>query len=351
MTDDSFVERILSASGERPLCIRGGGSKDFYGGKPVGEVLDTRGYRGIVTYEPTELVMTARAGTPLAEIEAALAERGQALAFEPPAFGAAATIGGVVAAGLSGPRRMAAGALRDFVLGVRILDGEGRRLKFGGEVMKNVAGYDVPRLLAGSLGTLGLILDVSLKVLPRPVAERTLRFALPAHEALARVNAWVAKPLSLSASCWQDGVLTVRLSGALAAVDAAQQSLGGEVMATSDADPFWCDLREQRLPFFAGDEPLWRLSLPPTASALDVPEPQLIEWHGGQRWLRSQRPAAEIRSIAAAAGGHATLFRGGDKAVGVFTPLPAPLMDLHRRIKVAFDPRRVFNPGRLYADF
>ena len=351
MTDDSFVERILSASGERPLCIRGGGSKDFYGGKPLGEVLDTRGYRGIITYEPTELVITARAGTPLAEIEAALAERGQALAFEPPAFGAVATIGGVVAAGLSGPRRMAAGALRDFVLGVRILDGEGRRLKFGGEVMKNVAGYDVPRLLAGSLGTLGLILDVSLKVLPRPVGERTLRFALPAREALARVNAWAARPLSLAASCWQDGVLTTRLAGALAAIDAAQQALGGEVMAIGDADAFWRDLREQRLPFFAGDEPLWRLSLPPTASALDVPEPQLIEWHGGQRWLRSQRPAAEIRSIAAAAGGHATLFRGGDKAVGVFTPLPAPLMDLHRRIKAAFDPRRVFNPGRLYADF
>jgi glycolate oxidase FAD binding subunit len=350
MNSEEFSARIRAASREQPLAIRGGGSKDFYGGQPIGEVLDTRGYRGIVAYEPSELVITARAGTPLAEIEAALAAQGQFLPFEPPAFGAAATIGGVVAAGLSGPRRMAVGALRDFVLGIKLIDGEARELKFGGQVMKNVAGYDISRLIAGSLGTLGLILEVSLKVLPRPVCERTLRFALPAGEALARVSAWAAKPLSLSASCWQDGVLSVRLSGALAAVNGAEQTLGGQRVPESAAATFWHDLREQRLPFFAGEMPLWRLSVPPTTRALVLPEPQLIEWYGGQRWLRTQTLATELREAAVIAGGHATLFRGGDKAAGTFTPLQAVMMELHRRLKAVFDPRGIFNPGRLYPD-
>ena len=351
MNSQTFAERIRAASRDKPLTIRGGGSKDFYGGQPTGEVLDTRGHHGIVAYEPSELVITARAGTPLAEIEAALAANGQFLPFEPPAFGDAATIGGVVAAGLSGPRRMTVGALRDFVLGIKLIDGEARELKFGGQVMKNVAGYDVSRLITGSLGTLGLILDVSLKVLPRPVCERTLRFGMPADEALAKVNAWAAKPLSLSASCWHDGMLSVRLSGALAAVKAAQQALGGELVPESDAQTFWHDLREQRLPFFAGEVPLWRLAVPPTTRAFELAEPQLIEWHGGQRWLRTRTAATELREAAVIAGGHATLFRGGDKALGTFTPLQAVMMALHRRLKAVFDPRGVFNPGRLYPDF
>lgn len=351
MDVETFAARIRAARHDRPLAIRGGGSKDFYGGPRVGEVLDTRAYTGIVNFEPTELVVTARAGTPLAEIEAALAERGQFLPFEPPSFGGQATIGGVVAAGLSGPRRAAVGAARDFVLGVKLMDGEARVLTFGGQVMKNVAGYDVSRLMAGSLGTLGLILEVSLKVLPRPVAERTLRFALPAAEALAKVCGWAARPLSLSASCWQDDVLTVRLSGAQAAVEAAQRTLGGDLVPDAQADAFWDDLREQRGEFFAGDAPLWRLSLPPTGAPVDLPGPQLVEWYGGQRWLRGDLPVAQVRAAAAAAGGHATLFRHGDKSVGVFTPLPAPLLELQRRVKAAFDPRGIFNPGRLYPGF
>jgi glycolate oxidase FAD binding subunit len=351
MDAEAFAERVRAASSAQPLSIRGGGSKDFYGGPLAGAVLATRDYRGIVSYEPTELVVTARAGTPLSELAAVLAEAGQFLPFEPPSFGGAATIGGAVATGLSGPRRAAVGAVRDFVLGVKLMDGEARTLSFGGQVMKNVAGYDVSRLVAGSLGTLGLILEVSLKVLPRPVAERTLRFELPAARALADVNAWAARPLSLSATCWHDGVLTVRLSGAQAAVEAAQSVLGGDVVPDCAAASFWRDLREQRADFFAGDEPLWRLSLPSIGAHLDLPAPQLIEWGGAQRWLRSDAAAATMRDLAAGAGGHATLFRGGDKSAGVFAPLPVPLMALHRRVKAAFDPRGVFNPGRLYPDF
>jgi len=346
-----FTDRIAAASGAKPLRIRGGGSKDFYGEMPRGEILDTRGHSGIVAYEPTELVITARCGTPLAEIETALAAHGQFLPFEPPAFGEAtslATVGGAVAAGLSGPRRASAGALRDFVLGVTILDGVPRRLTFGGTVMKNVAGYDVSRLIAGSMGTLGLILEVSLKVLPRPVAEATLRFELPQDKALDVLNAWAGQPLPISASCWHDDALTVRLSGANAAVAAAQRKLGGEPVA--DGDAFWQELREQRHPFFTDRETLWRLSVPSITRALDLPGEQLIEWGGSQRWWRG---GANVREAAARAGGHAVLFRQsehGDKSARVFAPLPDAVMAIHRRLKATFDPRGVFNPGRLYPD-
>jgi glycolate oxidase FAD binding subunit len=348
---DTFAERIRAASPAKPLCIRGGGSKDFYGNALVGDLLDTREYAGIVAYEPTELVITARCGTPLAQIEAALAAQGQCMPFEPPSFGGPATLGGVVAAGLSGPRRAAAGSLRDFVLGVQVMDGESRRLTFGGQVMKNVAGFDVARLMAGSLGTLGLILEVSLKALPRPVAEATLRFDMPQAKAIEAMNAWAGKPLPIASTCWQDEALTVRLAGARAAVAAARGKLGGEVVADKQADTFWHDLREQRLTFFAGDESLWRLSLPSVTPVLDLPGgEQLVEWGGAQRWWRGG-DAAAVRAAAERAGGHATLFRGPDKSGGAFQPLTASLMQIHRRLKAAFDPRGVFNPGRLHPDF
>ncbi|OHC64256.1 MAG: glycolate oxidase subunit GlcE [Rhodocyclales bacterium RIFCSPLOWO2_02_FULL_63_24] len=344
---DEFRSRILE---RKPLRLRGGGSKDFYGGPLSGEILDTRGYSGIVGYEPTELVITARAGTPLVEIESALATRRQVIACEPPQFGAGATIGGTVAAGLSGPRRATAGSLRDFVLGVKLMDGEGRELNFGGQVMKNVAGFDVSRLVTGSLGTLGLILEVSLKVLPQPLAETTLRFEMPQNQALAAMNRWAGQPLPLAASCWQDGVLTLRLCGAKAAVLAACEKLGGERVAESDAASFWAALREQAGEFFAGDAPLWRLSLPSVAPPLELPGPLLIEWGGAQRWLRGTVDVATLRETAARAGGHASLFRGGDKSGGVFAPLPPALMEVHRRLKQSFDPYGVFNPGRLYPE-
>ena len=344
---EDFRARILE---RKPLRLRGGGSKDFYGGTLHGEVLDTRGHTGIIGYEPTELGITARAGTPWAEVKSALAIRRQTIACEPPLFGDA-TVGGVIASGLSGPRRATAGSLRDFVLGVKLMDGEGRELCFGGQVMKNVAGYDVSRLVCGSLGTLGLILDVSLKVMPLPAAEVTLRFELPQNRALETMNRWAGQPLPLAATCWQDNVLTVRLAGPQAAVGAACEKLGGERLTELDAGQFWEALREQRLEFFADDIPLWRLSLPSATPALELPAPVLIEWGGAQRWLRCATDTDNLRAITRSAGGHATLFRGGDKTHGVFAPLPAPLLEIHRRLKQAFDPYGIFNPGRLCAEF
>jgi glycolate oxidase FAD binding subunit len=332
------------------LRLRGGGSKDFYGGPINGDVLDTAGHAGIVSYEPTELVITARCGTPLAELESALATRRQCLACEPPHFGAA-TVGGAVAAGLAGPRRAAVGGMRDFVLGVKLMDGEGRVHRFGGEVMKNVAGFDVSRLIAGSLGTLGLILEVSLKVLPVPPGDASLRFEMPQERALEALNRWAGQPLPLVASCWQDGVLTLRLCGAQAAVSAACASIGGEAIEELEALAFWQGLREQGAEFFAGDAALWRLSIPSVAPPLDLPGTTLIEWGGAQRWLRGDVDRVRIRELAARAGGHATLFRGGDKTSGVFTSLPPALMEVHRRLKQSFDPYGVFNPGRMYSEF
>lgn len=348
-TIERFQERVRAAALERqPLRIRGGGSKDWYGGAPQGDILDTREHAGVVDYEPTELVITARCGTPLAEIEAVLAQHNQMLAFEPPHFGAGATVGGMVAAGLCGPRRASSGATRDFVLGARLLDGKGDVLSFGGKVMKNVAGYDVSRMLAGSMGTLGLLLEVSLKVLPRPFAETTLRFTMSEIEAIGRLNEWGGQPLPISGSAWCDGVLALRLSGAEAAVDAAVRSLGGEVLA--DAAAFWAGVREQHHAFFASGEPVWRLSVPSTTGALVLGGQQMIEWGGAQRWLRADGDAATaqaIRRTAQACGGHATLFRGGDKDVGVFQPLAPALARIHARMKDAFDPAHIFNPGRL----
>jgi glycolate oxidase FAD binding subunit len=342
-----FQERVRE---QRPLRIRGGGTKDWYGQRLEGDILDTREYAGIIDYEPTELVITARCGTLLADIEAALAERGQMLAFEPPHFGTGATIGGAIASGLSGPRRANSGAVRDFVLGCTLLDGKGDVLRFGGQVMKNVAGYDVSRLLAGSLGTLGLLLDVSVKVLPRAPREATLVFeGVNEIDAIRGLNEWAGQPLPVSASCWHDGVLTLRLSGANAAVDNAIRTLGGDVMP--DCARFWAGLREQRHAFFDGDMPLWRLSVPSTVGAIVLGSPQLIEWGGAQRWLRAPGDAAtaeRIRATVRAAGGHATLFRGGAKSAGVFQPLAPAVARIHERLKAGFDPAGIFNPGRMY---
>ena len=344
---DAIVE---AARRQRPLCIRGGGTKDFLGSPPRGETLRTVDYRGIIEYEPTELVITARAGTPLHDIEAALAGNGQMLAFEPPHFGNGATLGGCIAAGLSGPRRPYAGAARDFVLGVRILDGRGNDLRFGGRVMKNVAGYDVARLMTGSLGTLGLITEISLKVLPAPASETTLRLKRTEAEAIGAMNEWAGKPLPISATAFRDGVLNVRLSGANSAVHAAAKTLEGTAVDPQEAGRFWSNIREHSDPFFTNDAPLWRLSVKPTTLPLDLPGVQLIEWGGALRWLHSRADARAIRDAAAHAGGHATLFRSEDKSAGAFQPLPPALMKLHGNLKRTFDPAGIFNPGRLYPD-
>ena len=338
-----------AASSARAVRIVGGDSKHFYGREPTGDPLSVSECRGIVNYQPTELVITARAGTPLSELEDSLAQRGQMLGFEPPAFGATATLGGTIACALSGPRRPYLGAARDFVLGVKLLNGKSEILRFGGEVMKNVAGYDLSRLLTGSLGTLGIILEVSLKVLPRPLLERTLCFSLDQAGAIDTVNRWSGRPLPFSASAFDGERLLVRLSGTESGVEAAARELGGEPLESGGV--FWSALNEQTLPFFQRPGSLWRLSVPSTAPPLALPGQWFLEWGGAQRWLRSEAPAVAIREAASAVAGHATLFRGGDRQGDVFQPLPPALLDLHRRLKQGFDPAGIFNPGRLYPEF
>lgn len=347
---DQLAARVREASETGTLLrLKGGGSKDFYGGMLAGELLDVSGYRGIIAYEPTELFVTARCGTPLSELEAMLAERGQMLAFEPPHFGPA-TVGGCLAAGLSGPRRQQAGAVRDFVLGAKLIDGLGQVLDFGGQVMKNVAGYDVSRFLAGSLGTLGLIAEATFKVLPRPMAEASLVFEVDEMGTIDLLNRWGGRPLPISASFWFDGMLTVRLSGADAAVAGAREKLGGERLPAAGA--FWQGVREQRHEAFAGSL-LWRLSLPSTAAPLALSGRQAIEWGGAQRWLATDADAETVREAARQAGGHAVLYRAPESTRcrdGAFVPLSPALLALHRRLKKAFDPKSIFNPGRLYAE-
>jgi glycolate oxidase FAD binding subunit len=347
----SLQERVRAAvTARRSLVIRAGGTKDFYGnsGRTDHEVLDPRAYCGVLDYEPTELVITVCTGTPLAEVQAALAQHNQMLAFEPPHFGASATLGGAIASGLAGPRRVASGSVRDFVLGATLMDGHANVLTFGGNVMKNVAGYDVSRALAGSLGTLGMILDVSLKVVPRPAAEQTLRFESPEADAIRRTNEWAGQPLPISATAWLDGALSVRLSGANAGTRAAQAKLGGDVVG--DGVTFWMTLREQTHAFFDRTEraTLWRLSVPPSTAQLNLGA-TLIEWRGAQRWIWSNAPADEIRAKVQAAGGHATAFRHDDRN-DVFHPLAPALAKIHQRLKKEFDPAGIFNPGRMYSD-
>ncbi len=333
----------------RPLHIVGSGSKGFYGRRVAAIPLALTGHRGVVSYEPTELVITARAGTPLVEIETLLAEHGQMLAFEPPRFGGMGTIGGAIASGFSGPRRPYAGSARDFVLGCRMVNGQGETLRFGGEVMKNVAGFDVARLMAGAFGTLGLLLEVSLKVLPRPEQSLTLVFAVGPQAVVAEMVRLSNQPLPLSAMLYGEGQLYLRLSGAVSALRAAQAMLGGEVVEA--ADHFWDRYRDQSHPFFAGDGPLWRLSLPPATPLLELPGELLIEWGGAQRWLRSDASVELVRQAAASVGGHATLFRGGDRDVEPQQPPAAAMMQMQGRIKTAFDPGGIFNPSLLYRDF
>jgi len=362
------IDRVRAARADRAaLELRGGGTKAFYGGSPRGEPLDLRPLAGISSYEPSELVITARGGTPLAELEATLAERGQCLPFEPPHFGAdgggssfgmvpprGGTVGGMVAAGLAGPARAAVGGVRDYVLGAQLLNGRAELLAFGGQVMKNVAGYDVSRTLAGSMGILGVICEVSLKVLPVPPATLTLRLEMDAASAIRRLNEWGGQPLPLHASAWWEGTLVLRLSGAAAAVNAAFVKIGGEIVDPVLAAAFWQGLRDHRDEFFVGalravegGAGLWRLSVPATTPPLAMSGEQLVEWGGAQRWICTTAPAATLRHAAAAVGGHAVLFRATDKSAGAFAPLAPPLDRLHRELKQAFDPDGVFNPGRL----
>jgi len=347
---EELRQRVLDAyAGGRPLSIVGSGSKSFYGRRVDAMPLAVSGHRGMLSHEPTELVFTARAGTTLAEIEAALSECGQMLPFEPPHHGPGATLGGAVASGLSGPRRPYTGAVRDFVLGCKLLNGKAEILSFGGRVMKNVAGFDVSRLMAGALGTLGVLLEVSMKVLPKPECEATLAFDLAPDEGLEVLNRWALQSWPLSGACHDGYRLCIRLSGADCTIRAAGQKLGGETLA--EGERFWADLREQRLSFFHGDGNLWRLSSAPASPMPKLPGEWLTDWGGALRWLKTEAPAESVFQAAQAMGSHATLFRTNTSAKQVFQPLTPPLKALHMNLKRVFDPAGIFNPGRMYKDF
>ncbi len=374
--------RAAAAAGTT-LRLRGGGSKDFYGESLQGDILDTTSLNGVVSYEPTELVVTALAGTPLAELEALLLAQGQCLPFEPPHFntnstaplssagtqcsaiaaGSVATLGGMVAAGLSGPARASVGAVRDYVLGVKLINGKGEHVSFGGQVMKNVAGYDVSRLMVGSMGTLGLLTEVSLKVLPVAPLEASLRFEMSQAQALTQLHSWGGQPLPLNASCWLEesgkGALYLRLRGAVAAVEAACLKLGGQRLSNGQAAFDWQRCRDQQLPWFkerTDTQDLWRLSVPQTTPPLDLPDSPLMEWHGGQRWVRADAQQGQrLRELTASVGGSATLFIAASAckkgSIARFDSLKPPLGRIHRALKHEFDPSGVFNPHRMYADW
>lgn len=356
--DDSrrLIDEVSHAvASHTALTIRGGNSKAFLGHTAPADAveLDTRSHRGIVHYEPTELVVTARAGTALSDLTAALDGAGQLLPCEPPEFGGIATLGGAVASGLSGPRRPWSGAVRDFVLGCRLITAEAKHLRFGGQVMKNVAGFDMSRLAAGSFGCLAVLTEVSLKVLPKPRASRCVALEMAGSDALAELARWRRGALPVTGACYADGRLHVRFEGGEGSVRSALERVGGEPL---DAR-FWIDLRELRLPFFSDPRPLWRLSLPNATPLMALPGDALLDWGGAQRWLKSDAPAATVRRIAAAAGGHATCYaraassKQGHPGASPFMPLSPALARLHHQLKSQLDPLGIFNRGRLYGDW
>lgn len=341
--------QILDAfKNKTALKIRAGNSKAFYGRAIIADTLDVSEHRGVISYEPTELVITARAGTPLNEIESILNQSNQMLAFEPPSFAESATIGGTVACNLSGPRRAYAGAARDFVLGCNIINGKAEKLKFGGQVMKNVAGYDASRLMCGAMGGLGVILDVSLKVLPKPETEITLSHTCDINQAIEHMHHWVKQSLPVSASCYDGKQLFIRLSGNNSSVTSAQKIIGGELIDNSSA--FWQQIKQQSHEFFKTDKPIWRLSLASNTSALNLSGDSLIEWGGALRWLNTDEPATKIRETLDAVGGHATLFKNNNLDIEPFHALSPGMLKIHKQLKNAFDPDNILNPGCMYQE-
>lgn len=346
---NQIIEAIKQASVRKmPVKIIGGNSKSFYGRKIEGEELDVSAYKNIVSYEPTELVVTARCGTPISEVEALLAGQNQMLPFEPPHFAESATVGGTIVCGLSGPARPYTGSVRDYVLGVRMINGKGEDLTFGGQVMKNVAGFDVSRLMTGTLGTLGVILEVSFKLLPKPEATITIQQECDQQQAITLMNKLAGQALPLSAACYEQGKLSFRLSGFSSAIESARKEIGGELLPNDDA--YWRSIKEHEHDYFVGDKSLWRIAVPPATEPLDLCGDCFIEWGGAQRWFRSDLPAKQIREVVHAQKGHATLFRHGNDYVDVFSPLSPEIKKIHQRLKESFDPDGIFNIGKMYSD-
>lgn len=343
-----LIEQVKQAANDNTaLQIIGGGSKDFMGRTPTGTPISIKAHSGIISYEPVELVLTARAGTPLSQIKDALSEHQQMMAFEPPLFDDKATLGGTLACHLSGPARPWSGSIRDHVLGIRLINGNGEHLRFGGQVMKNVAGYDVSRMQAGAMGTLGIISEVSLKIMPKPAASLTVVQNLSAEQAIETMNRLSGQPKPLTGACWLNNRLYLRLAGAKSAVETTAREVQGSILDNSDS--FWEQLREHRLDFFADDAPLWRFSVKSSAEHVMPSENWLIDWGGAQRWLKGDFNKVELEAIAENMGGQVSLYRGGNRDSEVFHTQPEALKLIHRRLKHAFDPNAIFNPGRLYS--
>lgn len=345
-----LVEQVRAAADAgRKLNIQGGATKAFMGRTTDAdmETISLAEHSGIVSYQPVELVLTARAGTPLTELKAALDEQNQMLACEPPVFGPGSTLGGTLATNQSGPGRPWWGSVRDHVLGIRLINGKAEHLRFGGQVMKNVAGYDVSRLQAGAFGGLGVISEISLKVLPKPAVQRTLVTECSQSEAIDLMNQRALQPKPLTAACWYEGRLYCRLAGAASAVDAAAKLWGGEELDA--AESFWQTLADQQHSFFDGEAPLWRFSINSKAATLDLADPVLIDWGGAQRWYRGEQDWTAMTELARKAGGQVSLYRGGDRTGEVMHPQAEPIQALQQRLKASFDPAGIFNPGRVYS--
>ena len=333
----------------KPLAITGGESKSFYGRKIVGEPILIGPHSGVVDYHPSELVITARAGTPLTEIIELLDQNNQMLGFEPPQFSRFATLGGAIAAGLSGSIRPYSGSVNHFVLGLKVLTGHGEILRFGGRVIKNVAGFDVSRLMVGSMGCLGILLEISLKVVPKPVAEQTviIEHADP-DESITLMNQLAGKPIPISGASWVNGETRIRISGSDVAVDEARRSIGGG--RDSHGNEFWLAINNQTHEFFHNAPMLLRGSVTPGSKMFCAAKNQLIDWGGGLRWTVCDEVDSAFEQAVNGVDGHLTCFRNGDRKSEVFAALPSAIMKFHQNLKNQFDPTRILNPGRMYAE-
>ncbi len=348
LTSELIAQVRDAVEAKETLAISAGCSKTFIGRQiETDRTIDVSGHTGIVSYQPVELVMTARAGTTLAEIESALAENNQMLACEPPRFGGKATLGGTLATNVSGPGRPWYGSIRDHVLGVTLINGESKQLRFGGQVMKNVAGYDLSRLQAGAMGGLGLMTEISLKVLPKPATTRTLKFTMDQAEAIQRMNSMSGQPKPITAAYWSSGELYVRLAGAASAVDATAKSWGGEELASDVALALWSDLQDQQLAIFNADK-VWRFSMKSSADVLPIEGDSLINWGGAERWYVGDHSFDRMVALAESTGGQVSLYRGGDRTDEVLHPVNPSIQSLQQRIKASVDPQGVFNPGRAF---
>ena len=344
-----IANQVLDAyKNHRSLHIQTGGTKHFYGRKIEGQLLSLKNLNGIIEYEPSELFITAYSGTLLNEIEQTLDSQNQMLPFEPPHFGPQATFGGMIAAGLSGPRRISSGAVRDSILGVDLINGKGEVLQFGGKVMKNVAGYDVSRLMCGALGTLGILTSITLRLLPKPVSEKTIALSLNPKDAIKKMNFLANTAIPVSATFYDGNKLFIRLTGSLSTIETCINKIGGEQI--DEHEKFWENIKEHQHVFFKTDLPLWRISVPPYTAPLDISNTYAMEWNGGLRWYATDMSAKEIRNKIECVGGHACLFRG-DKIEQIFHPLTHTELSIHQKLKQAFDPANILNPGKMYAEF